>query len=404
MKVANWVKSGTVFALFLTLGQISTYLVSLVAASSLTIENFGLFSSLIAVLSVLTTFGIGLQIAVSSVGNSSPFSVSERSSWRYVDLVTAIQILLVASLTPLVSYYLRAPVFVVLLFLASSIPMISSSGMFGIALGYKSVAMQTFSIFTPVFTRSVFLIFGLLLFEASLQMIGVLGLIGSIVGVVCVRKILTRHGLKRNDPNQYSILYPIHLKATVSVFALYLLLTTDMLTARWLLEEADAGLYAAGNLVTKIGFFLPSSIGLLASPILAGKRSKKTKNVVYSLTITTGLLYAVFVSLFGKQVLSLLNDNFTHSPTELFLFAWSGVAISLIQLAVYENALSDSYFQPAVTTIFALAVPMFALILGISQPVSLIKVSCVCVTLCAFSLFMFLRIQEKSEVETNTVM
>ena len=83
-RALTWVKAGSFFALFLTLAQASTYLVSLVSAAKLTIDSFGLFSSLIAVLSVLTTVGIGLQITLASAGGSPEHKDKEKDLRDYI--------------------------------------------------------------------------------------------------------------------------------------------------------------------------------------------------------------------------------------------------------------------------------------------------------------------------------
>ena len=295
------------------------------------------------------------------------------------------------------SYFLRAPIMLALVFLASSIPMISAAGFFGISLAFRSVIVQTICVFAPVFVRSIMLIVGLVYFKDSLLMIGICGLIGSSIGVALINAVLIRDKSPSIVKRYKLSLSPIHIKATVSVFALYSLLSTDMLTARWLLDETIAGYYAAGNLVTKVGFFLPSAIGLMASPMLAGKREARIRKVVYALTVFIGLIYTLFIALFGRKILLFLNDQFSLSTSALVLFALLGVAISIIQITVYENALAENYLHPIIMMVSAALIPVGALLIGIVDVIDLIWIS-ICVTsICA----LILNLSQKKKMQSR---
>ena len=194
---------------------------------------------------------------------------------------------------------------------------------------------------------------------------------------------------------------PIHIKATASVFALYSLLSTDMLTARWLLDETIAGYYAAGNLVTKVGFFLPSAIGLMASPMLAGRREARIRTAVYSLTVLTGFIYTLFIAVFGRKMLLFLNDQFSLSTSALVLFALLGVAISIIQITVYENALAENYLHPIIMLVSAALIPVGALFFSIADVIDLIWISISVTLTCA--LLLILSQQKKMQSRSRSV-
>lgn len=400
-RALTWVKAGSFFALFLTLAQASTYLVSLVSAAKLTIDGFGLFSSLLAVLSVLTTVGIGLQITVASAGGSPEYKDKEKDLRDYIFSVVKFQIVSVLVAAPLVAYFLRAPLLLALVFLASSIPMISASGLFGISLAFRSVIVQSVCVFAPVFVRSIMLILGLVYFNDSLLIIGICGVIGSLIGVALVNVVLMRNKSASIKKGNKLNLLPIHIKATASVFALYSLLSTDMLTARWLLDETIAGYYAAGNLVTKVGFFLPSAIGLMASPMLAGRREARIRTVVYSLTVLTGFIYTLIIAVFGRKTLLFLNDQFSLSTSALVLFALLGVAISIIQITVYENALAENYLHPIIMMVSAALIPVGALFFSIADVIDLIWIS-ISVTLTC-TLLLILSQQKKMQSRSRSV-
>jgi O-antigen/teichoic acid export membrane protein len=121
------------------------------------------------------------------------------------------------------------------------------------------------------------------------------------------------------------------------LFAYFALSSVDIVLARQVLDEHDAGLYAAGLIMAKVMLFLPQFVVVIAFPDMATPESRR-RALVRSLTVVAVLGAAVVVA---AQVLSDVamvfvgGSDFDEVERLLWVFAVLGTVLAMLQLQVY---------------------------------------------------------------------
>lgn len=121
------------------------------------------------------------------------------------------------------------------------------------------------------------------------------------------------------------------------LFAYFALSSVDIVIARHVLPEHDAGLYAAGLIMAKVMLFLPQFVVVIAFPDMATTAGRQ-RALVRSLLLV-GALGAVAVV--GARVLSGIamifvgGADFGEVEDLLWVFAVLGTVLAMLQLQVY---------------------------------------------------------------------
>ena len=125
--------------------------------------------------------------------------------------------------------------------------------------------------------------------------------------------------------------------AAHALIALYALTNLDVLLARAQLSAFDAGLYAAGALVARAVFFLPTAILVVAFPrIVAGARNAQRQAV--AAVAMLGLLATAFVALFPTLVISIMaGEQYLEVTDEAWIFALAGAGFGVVQVLLYAR-------------------------------------------------------------------
>jgi O-antigen/teichoic acid export membrane protein len=122
-----------------------------------------------------------------------------------------------------------------------------------------------------------------------------------------------------------------------ALLAFFALSNADVIIARSTLDEHQAGLYAAGLILTKAVLFLPQFVVVIAFPSM----SKQSGRRMHILSLGAVLAIGV-VTVAGVAVLSPIAVSFVGGPAysdlqdQLWLFAVLGTLLAMIQLMVYD--------------------------------------------------------------------
>lgn len=123
-----------------------------------------------------------------------------------------------------------------------------------------------------------------------------------------------------------------------ALLAFFALSNIDVVVARSVLDERDAGLYAGGLILTKAVLFLPQFVVVIVFPSMAGSGSARRINL-----LALGLVLALgFATVLGTAVLSGLAVVFIGGPAydaiqaSLWVFAALGTLLAMLQLMVYN--------------------------------------------------------------------
>lgn len=128
------------------------------------------------------------------------------------------------------------------------------------------------------------------------------------------------------------------LRDVGAVLGVLVLTSLDLLLARGQLSADDSGLYAAGNVVTRAGFWGPLFVVLAAYPRLSDPATRRDalRRAVVSLGVIGAL--TVLGAWVGQGLLPLLlGDDYRPVAPIAWLFAVQGAALAAVQLGVYAG-------------------------------------------------------------------
>lgn len=121
------------------------------------------------------------------------------------------------------------------------------------------------------------------------------------------------------------------------LLAFFALTSADIVVARQVLDEHDAGLYAAGLIMTKVMLFLPQFIVVIAFPDMASPRHRQ--RALRRSLLAVGLLGSVVVLaakvLSGVAMIFVGGADFAEVEGLLWVFATLGTVLAMLQLQVY---------------------------------------------------------------------
>jgi O-antigen/teichoic acid export membrane protein len=125
--------------------------------------------------------------------------------------------------------------------------------------------------------------------------------------------------------------------AAHALIVLYALTNLDVLLARARLAPFDAGLYAAGALINRAVFFLPTAILVAAFPrMVAGARNAQRQAVLAVAGL--GLLATAVVALLPGLVVGIMaGGQFLAVAPEAWIFALAGAGFGVVQVLLYAR-------------------------------------------------------------------
>ncbi|MGW4247381.1 polysaccharide biosynthesis protein, partial [Nocardia sp. NPDC004722] len=159
--------------------------------------------------------------------------------------------------------------------------------------------------------------------------------------------------------------------------ALTALSAADLLVARIVLDENDAGRYALGAIAAKIAFWLPQAVGVVLYPRMAQpQHSARAMRSALAVLLGIGA-----VTVLGAAVAAPLAPMFAgqdYAPIEglLWLFALEGALLAVLQAALL-SAIAADRTAPAAITWIGLAVGVTVMLTCAHSVLSLIVIATV---------------------------
>jgi O-antigen/teichoic acid export membrane protein len=123
-----------------------------------------------------------------------------------------------------------------------------------------------------------------------------------------------------------------------ALFAFFALSNADVIVARNVLPEHDAGLYAGGLILTKAVLFLPQFVIIVAFPSMsttAERRSALTRSLLLVGVLGVGATIGA-LALKDLALVFVGGDEYREIASTLWVFAILGTALSMLQLLVYS--------------------------------------------------------------------
>ncbi|GAA4720874.1 hypothetical protein GCM10023349_46400 [Nocardioides conyzicola] len=322
--------------------NIATYGFQIIAARILGPSDYGAIASLMAVLMVMAVLQLGLQATAARRIAGQPDHVGqiELGALRVTYRAAAVLGVLMLVLAPVMWKLLRLDGIAPALLLAvAAVPLTIMGGQAGILQGERRwvpLALVYLGVGVP---RLAFGTLCMLISPTETSaMLGVT--IGLWVPVITGWYAL-RSGRAPGESSEEHRARPMAREAIAASFALlgFLVLSNaDVIVARNVLDEHDAGLYAGGLILTKAVLFLPQFVVVIAFPSMSTVEARRS-TLVRSLTLVFGM---GVVGTLGAWLLSGLalvfvgGSAYDDVQSHLWMFAVLGTVLSMLQLVVYS--------------------------------------------------------------------
>ncbi len=158
--------------------------------------------------------------------------------------------------------------------------------------------------------------------------------VGTGVVAVAARLVTSRRDTTSQGPDA-TIGVATVLRASQVQLALIALSSLDLVIARAVLDSHDAGVYAAGAVATKAAFWLPQAIGVVLYPRMANPEQSASA-VRSALGVLTGLgvVLVAGAAVCAPLAPALFGDDYSSIQGILWMFAWNGAALAVLQGAL----------------------------------------------------------------------
>ena len=342
------VRSGIVIAAAMGVMNVSTYGFTILAARVLGPVEYGALAAVMGLLLVLNVVSLGLQatgarrVAAAPSGRDGIEQDVMRTTYRCSLALGALA--LVAS--PLVVAILNLDSWAIAFLVAVTVvPLTVMGGQAGILQGERRWVPLAAIFLGMGLGRLLFGLVALLVEPDTLgAMIGVAAgaFAPAAVGWWTLRSTGAAGALHAPVGHEVRTSVGGLLRETVhnshALLAFFTLSNADVLIARSVLPEHQAGLYAGGLILTKAVLFLPQFVVVIAFPSMSTARSGRRLNLLsLGLVLLIGLVTVVGAALLsGLAVTFVGGSEYAELSDLLWAFAALGTVLAMLQLMVYN--------------------------------------------------------------------
>ncbi|KXX56117.1 polysaccharide biosynthesis protein [Rhodococcus sp. LB1] len=335
--------------------NIASYLLQLLASRWLGPAGYGEFASLLAAQLVLAVPALALQTVVAREVVRGKGSHAVRLLGYRCAVIVAVAAMLLA---PLVSWALDTGMLAtfsalitapVLVLLATEQGLLQGAARFGplsVVLAGAGVA----KVVPAVVVLAVGAGPGLALAASA---------VGTGLVALCAQ-LFADSGIAGESTTRIGV--PAVLKASQVQLALIALSSMDLVIARIVLSNDDAGLYALGTVATKAAFWLPQAVGVVLYPRMANPaHSAKAIRSALAVLVGLGAVLVAGVAVAAPLVPLLVGDAYQPVQSLLWLFALHGACLAVLQGALL-SAIAGERTHLAVIAWIGFAVEMAAML------------------------------------------
>ncbi len=332
---------GVAIAVAMGVMNVATYGFQMIAARALGPQDFGAFAALMNLMLVVSVMSLAVQATAARRISSEPSDVVqiERTILRVTYKSAVVLGLALLALTPLINLVLRldslASAAVVGLI---AVPLTVMGGQAGVLQGERRWAPLAV-LYAAAGVPRLVLGSALVLWHPS-ELSAMLGVaIGAcapvIVGFIALRRPRSEHG-SGNGPPIPSLLGEV-ARSSQALLAFFALSNVDVIVARNVLDGHDAGLYAAGLILTKAVLFLPQFVVVVTFPAMSTPRERR-RTLIRGLLLVGGIGAVATAGAFLLSPLAMIfvgGGEYSEIESRLWLFAVLGTLLAMLQLLVY---------------------------------------------------------------------
>ena len=316
-------------ALATALANALGYLLTIVAARALAPAGFGAFSALLAVIIIGNVAALAVQAVVArDVAQAGP---SDARGALATGLAAGA---LALALSPVLARVLQIPSVAPVAASAVAVAALAAAaGPIGVAQGRERLGTLA----------------GLLLAQGALRVLGgmvglltnrsvtgaMTGLAGGLVAAAVISWAVVRPTRSTDRPGLHGRQV---WSAAVVLLGFVAFTNADVIVARAVLSPVESGAYGAGSIVTKIAFWLPQFVPVVAYARLSRQQHRSRALRVSLVAVTlSGSLILTTTALAGDLILRVLAGNrYLELAPALWWFALLGAVLALAQVTVYS--------------------------------------------------------------------
>ena len=336
-------RGGTALTAATTAMSVLIYGYMIVVANAVGTDSFGAFSALVGVLLVINVLSLGLQAT-----GARRISVAQHqveTIERMVLAVGARSALVLGALclvmAPLVNLALHLDSLpTALLVGVAAVPLTYMGAQAGVLQGERRWGALSLLYLGNGLGRVVVGVPLMLVWPTELAAFAGVAVgcwLPVVVGYVALRRPRERRYAAVDAPVLNMLREVSH--SSQALLAFFTLSNIDIFLARVTLSETQAGLYAAGLLVTKAVLFLPQVVVVLAFPSMAASHSARfTLAVGLGITVLLGTLGVLAIlALPTAAELFVGGHDYAAVADHLWKFAVLGTILGMLQLLVYST-------------------------------------------------------------------
>lgn len=328
--------------------NISNFLFHAVMSRKLGPADYGALGALLGILWVVSVPIGALQAVVARrvamLDPAEPATLARvlRTALRLGVATGATIALVLAAAAPLSGRFLRldSPLPIILLSVAVVPACVSSVGR-GALQGLHRFGMLANSLLLAVVVR---LVLGVVWAEAGLGMNGALlaTLAAELSGTALALAPLYRRIKEPSERVRVTGLPRETVEAAIALFALWLVVTADLVLARHYLDPHSAGQYAAASLAAKVVLFLANGVALVAYPHFAADRRGSRRLLARSalVVMAVGLSISLGLALIPQALTLAFGSEFGPAGRLGSLIALGMTGFGLVSLVTYHRLAS----------------------------------------------------------------
>jgi O-antigen/teichoic acid export membrane protein len=335
-------QGGGSIAVAMAVMNVATYGYTMIAARVLGPKPYGALASLMATLLVVSVLQLGLQATAARRIASEPTHVAqiEKTILGVTYRAAAALGVLLLVLTPVLNEVLRLDSLATAALLSVvSVPFTIMGGQAGILQGERRWAALSVVYVLSGVPRIV--IGTVLIAWQPTELAALVGVgIGAVFPIVAGWWFLRQQreeGAQSEDHGFRRVMAETVNNSQV-LLAFFALSNCDIIIARNVLDEHDAGLYAGGLILIKAVLFLPQFVVVIAFPSMAASADRRR-----ALTSSLGLVVLIGAVVSGGAALlpdlALVfvgGDDYAEIADHLWIFAVLGTVLAMLQLLVYS--------------------------------------------------------------------
>jgi len=387
-RLPSWLLGSGVIAVAMGVMNVATYGFTILAARLLGPSEYGALAAVMGLLMVVSVLSLGLQATGARRVAASPGDLDRIESEVLAASYRSALVLAVVCLAavPAITLTLRLDTWLTAALLAvAALPVTVMGGQGGILQGERRWLPLAGIYLTTGLGRIAFGAAGLLLWRDSLgAMVGVV--VGAFVPVLVGWAALrhpdrtTGRGPVPKAPRMRSrtswarggvfreVAHNSH-----ALLAFFALSNADVLIARGVLDDHQAGLYAGGLILAKAVLFLPQFVVVVAFPSMAAAAGTRRAGHLKALGLVLAIGAVATVgayALAGLAVTFVGGSAYAELHDLIWAFAAIGTLLSMIQLMVYGVVARQS--QRAVYVLWGALLVLAACAPLLDSPVALL--------------------------------